>query len=112
MYLSIRRGDTKFLKFQRKNKDKEVILEQAEKLYFTVKKSFRTKEALFQKTIEDMSFDEDGTYHFVIEPEDTDGLEYGMCKYDVQVEHDGVKSTIAIGDFEIKEEVTFAENEV
>lgn len=112
MNLSIRRGDTKFYKFQRKNKDGEIILEQAEKIYFTVKKSFRTKEALFQKTIEDMTFDEYGTYHFVIEPEDTDELEYGTWKFDLQVVNDGIKSTIAIGDFIVKEEVTFAENEV
>lgn len=67
---------------------------------------------IFQKTIEDMIFDEDGTYHFVINPEDTDEQSYRECKYDLQVEHDGVKKTIAIGDFNINEEVTFAENEV
>ena len=112
MDLSIIRGDTKFYKFQRKNKNKEVILEKADKVYFTVKKNSQVKDVVFQKTIEDMLFDEDGTYHFVIEPKDTDGQDYDKYRYDVQVEHDGVKKTIAIGIFEIKEEVTFAENEV
>lgn len=110
--MKMRRGDTKFYKFQRKDKNGEVITEKAEKVYFTVKKNFIAKEVILQKTIEDMVFDEDYYYHFVIEPEDTDNKEYGKYKFDVQIEHDGVKSTLALGDFEIQEEVTFADNEV
>ena len=56
-----------------------------------------------------MVFDEEYYYRFVIEPEDTDNKEYGKYKFDVQIEHDGVKSTLALGDFEIQEEVTFAD---
>ena len=42
--MKMRRGDTKFYKFQRKDKNGEVITEKAEKVYFTVKKNFIAKE--------------------------------------------------------------------
>ena len=109
--MEIVRGDTKALKFQRKM-DGEPILIKADKVYFTVKKSTRDKEALFQKTITDMSFDSEGVYHFIIEPDDTNNLSYGDYVYDLEVIIGNYKKTISIGIFEIESEVTFPRNEV
>lgn len=106
------RGDTKRYYFQRKNKDGGVITELPDSLYFTVKQRYIDTEPVLQKTLDDMTVDNDGTYHFTIEPADTDSLQYKTYVYDIQVTQAGVKTTIAKGDFVVSEEVTFAENEV
>lgn len=106
------RGDTKKYKFQRKRADGTVITDRPDSLYFTVKKSYNDSLPVLQKTLNDMTLDQDGTYHFTIEPEDTDGLKYKTYVYDIQVSQNGIKTTIAKGNFIIKEEVTFARNEV
>lgn len=110
MNLRMIRGDTKFYKFRRRNKDHEIILEKADKIYFTVKDL--TKQILFQKTIEDMSFDDEGVYHFIIEPEDTDGIDFGDYEYDLEVIADGAKRTLALGMIKIDKEVTYVQDEV
>ena len=105
------RGDTAGFYFQRIDAEGEVITTQPESLYFTVKKNFNTIPFVLQKKLEDMRMDEEGTWHFTIEPEDTEELSYKTYVYDIQVVQDGVKTTIAKGGFAIKEEVTFIENE-
>ena len=110
--ISMIRGDTTPLMFQRKDNNGDVIKLRADKIYFTVKKSDLPDEVLFQKTIDDMTLDEDGTYHFVIQPEDTNNLEFGNYMFDLEVIQDNVVSTISTGVFAIKKEVTFARNEV
>lgn len=106
------RGDTKKYKFQRKKADGTVITDRPDSLYFTVKNSYNDPLPVIQKTLNDMTLDQDGTYHFTIEPEDTDNLKYKTYVYDIQVTAGGIKTTIAKGNFVIKEEVTFARNEV
>lgn len=59
-----------------------------------------------------MTFDQDGTYHFTIEPTDTNNLKFGTYVYDIEVKQNGIVSTIAMGDFILLDEVTYAENEV
>lgn len=112
MNISMIRGDTTPLMFQRKDNNGDVIKIKADKIYFTVKKSDLPDEVLFQKTIEDMTLDEDGTYHFRIEPEDTNNLEFGNYIFDLEVIQDNVVSTISRGEFIIEFEATFARNEV
>lgn len=111
MDLTITRGDTKMFAFKRFNADHETILEKADAIYFTVKKPSLPKDYIFQKTIDDMLFDDNGVYHFQVEPSDTDGIRFGKYRYDIQVVDEGTKTTIANGYFIVKEEVTFAENE-
>lgn len=110
--ISMIRGDTTPLMFQRKDNNGDVIKLRADKIYFTVKKSDLPDEVLFQKTIDDMTLDEDGTYHFVIQPEDTNNLEFGNYLFDLEVIQDNVVSTISRGEFIIEFEATFARNEV
>lgn len=109
--IEIIRGDTCPFSFKRRDKNNDVITEPADKLYFTIKQSYQTDEVLIQKTIDDMSFD-DGTYRFVIEPEDTNDMEYGIYVFDIEVITDEYKQTIARGQIRISEEVTFQEDEV
>lgn len=110
--IEVKKGNTAKYKFQRKNEIGEVILEKADKIYFTVKEQSLPDNSVIQKTIDDMIFDEDGTYHFTIEPEDTENLNYGIYLYDIKVLQEGIKTTIAEGKFEIKKVVTLAVNEV
>ena len=46
-------------------------------------------------------------YHIIIEPSDTSGLQYKKYVYDIQVENDGIVSTIAKGELNLTHEVTF-----
>lgn len=110
--IEIIRGDTLPLAFQRKNSQGEVIITPPDKAYFTVKKNYKTGEVLIQKTLDDMTFDSEGYYHFVIESSDTDDFKYGSYVYDVEVITDDYKQTISRGEFIVTEEVTFASNEV
>lgn len=110
--MEIIRGDTAQYKFQRLDNSGNVITEKADKIYFTVKENYDTKIITFQKTIEDMTFDENYYYHFVINPEDTNELKYGDYVYDIEVKKDDYKQTISKGIFKITEEVTFYINEV
>lgn len=110
--MNITRGDTKSFKFQRKSEGQPITAE-ADNIYFTVKYSNSVEDALIQKTISDMTFDENYFYHFTILPSDTNGLEYGNYSYDIEVKvGDTYVKTIAKGTFTIEEETTFAENEV
>ena len=109
--LSMTRGDTARFKFQRLDADGEVILSRPDSLYFTVKSNTRNQSFKFQKTLEDMTMDSDGTYHFTILPTDTNELAFGRYYYDLEVIEDGVKTTVSIGNFIIGPEVTYASNE-
>lgn len=110
--ISQTRGDTRKYKFQRKNADGSVILNVPNKMFFTVKQDFTDDKVLIQKRLpDDFEIDEEGFWHFTIEPEDTNDLNYGDYVFDVEVITDGVKSTIAKGGFVIEPEVTFADDE-
>lgn len=104
------RGDTAKYKFKRIDADGNVITTKADKIYFTVKTNGYSDDILLQKTIDDMEFDGQ-YYHFIIQPEDTDDMNYGTYRYDVEVIQDGVKTT-TVGEIIINEEITFASDEV
>lgn len=110
--IKMHRGDTKQLKFRRLS-DGEPITSKADQIYFTVKKAVQPvpTEYVIQKTMDAMTFDDDYYYHLTIEPEDTEGLDFGTYDFDIQVTANGVKQT-TVGTLEITKEVTFRENEV
>lgn len=105
------RGDTAKYKFQRHDADGNVITTKADNIYFTVKVNGYSDEILLQKTIDDMEFDENYFYHFVIEPSDTDDLKYGTYRYDIEIIQDNVKTT-TVGELILDEEITFTSDEV
>lgn len=105
------RNDSLILTFKRIDGNGDIITEEADKIFFTVKQNNITNTVVFQKTKEDMEFN-NGTYRFTILPEDTVNLPYGTYKYDLEVVNGtDYKKTISIGDFIIEDEVTFASNE-
>ena len=107
------RGDTSPFSFQRIDKNNQVIMQKAEKLYFTIKEKYTSDDVLIQKTIDDMDFNDDnGTYKFTIEPSDTDNMKYGIYVFDLEVITDDYKQTIAKGSIKVSEEVTFVSDEV
>jgi hypothetical protein len=80
--IGINRGTSLGLKAQRLDADNEPILTQAEEIYFIVKKRWTDKTALITKSLSDMTFDEEGFYHFKINPQDTENLPYGKYVWD------------------------------
>lgn len=50
-----------------------------------MKNDYTSSNAIIQKTKEDFRIDEEGYFHFVILPEDTDNLNYGEYPYDIEV---------------------------
>lgn len=108
--LSVIRGDTARWKFQRRDMNGDVILTQADELYFTVKKNYNTSDYILQKTISDFIFDNDGTYHLILAAEDTELLKYGDYVFDIEVTTNEYVQTIAKGKFIIAEESTWVSN--
>lgn len=101
--IRLTRGDTARLTVPITNStnNSEYEMQTDDTLYFSVKKSAKESEYLFQKIA-------DGSNSIHIEPEDTAGLSFGKYKYDVQL-------TTAAGDvytviepsvFEVMEEIT------
>lgn len=80
--LSVNRGTSHKYKAQRKDVDGNPILTIADEIYFIIKKRWTDKTALITKDLSDMTFDEEGYYHFTIEPEDTENLDYGRYVWD------------------------------
>lgn len=115
MNIEIIRGDTKSFKFQRKTTNNEVITEKPDKMFFTVKSGYYSKDYLFQKRLDtDIIYkEEDNYYYFTINPKDTNELDYDdNYVFDIEIIKGDTVKTIAKGKFAVKKEVTFAENEV
>lgn len=105
------RGDTAGYTFKRVDKDGGIITTAPDKLYFTIKQSFHSKIPMLQKTIEDMTMAQDGTWSFTIQAGETDAFEYGTYVYDIEVIDNDCVSTIAKGKFVLTEEATWKANE-
>lgn len=80
--IGLNRGTSLYLKAQRLDLDNQPILTQAQEIYFIVKKSWKDKNALITKSLNEMTFDEEGYYHFEIAPTDTEDLPYGKYVWD------------------------------
>jgi len=80
--ISLNRGTTLKLKAQRIGADGNPILVQAQEIYFIVKRNWTDSTALVTKDITNMTFDQEGYYHFTIKPEDTENLPYGTYVWD------------------------------
>lgn len=109
--LSQTRGDTVGYTFQRLSSTGQVIKTTPQSLFFTVKHQFTDKEFVIQKKMNEMTLDNDGTWHFVLQSEDTESLDYGAYVFDIQVTDDDAVTTIAKGRFRLTEEATWAINE-
>ena len=104
------RGDTQPLKFQRIDAEGHVITDVPDEMFFTVKTDYKTKDVVFQKTLEDMTLGEDNHWHFVITPADTQTLPVGSYVYDIEVTTDGNVFTISKGSLKLLPEATWVDN--
>jgi len=80
--IALNRGTSLKLKTQRLDINGDPILTQAQEMYFTVKKRWTDVNPVFQKSLSDMEFDEEGYYHFEIMPTDTENAPYGRYVWD------------------------------
>lgn len=80
--IGINRGTSLKLKAQRIGVDGNPIMTIAEEIYFIVKKRWTDETAQITKDLSQMTFDDQGYYHFTIEPTDTEGLDYGKYVWD------------------------------
>ena len=110
--MEMTRGDTARYKFRRLDDEGNPITEVPDNVYFTVKEDYFNLDPVLQKTINDMSFDENYYFHFTINPEDTENLMTRNYVYDIQVNQGNYKQTIAKGVFKLTKEVTYVSNEV
>lgn len=111
--LEFTRGDTIPVSFPLTDAEGNILeLSAGEELYVTVKKSTSDSNFLFQKkyTTGDITF-EDGLYKFTINSSDTNTLPYGSYVMDICYKHDNFVKTLALGEIELTDEVTFANNE-
>ena len=111
--ITMPRGDIRLVRFQVTDTDGSASQTDFTEIFFTVKKAASVKRFLFQKTLsggEIIKIDV-GDYQFRIEPEDTDGLNFGRYDCDIElVYEDQIKQT-ECGTLEITKEVTHASNE-
>ena len=109
--LSMVRGDTEGLLVKVIQKDSDgkitnVPLVSGDTVYFTVKKTSRDTEFLFQ--VVETNFD-NGEALISIYPNDTKNLDFGTYVYDIQVTFSSgaVKTVVPKSDFIITDEVTY-----
>lgn len=111
--LEFTRGDTIPVSFPLLDANGNVLeLTNGEELYFTVKKTINDTNFLFQKKFStgDIYY-EDGLYKLTINSSDTSSLPYGIYAVDICYKYDNFVKTLALGEIEITDEVTFANNE-
>jgi len=112
MNITMPRGDIRPVSFKVNGGQDSIVFDN---IYFTVKKSHKEKDFLFQKTLASGTIElmDDGTYQFTIEPEDTNTMDYGQYVFDIEIlsENAHIKQTF-LGTLVLTQEVTFAANEV
>lgn len=104
------RGDTQPLKFKIIKKDgTQPLMEEIQTLIMTCRKTNNlNSKILFQKTKDDFNINNE-YFHIVINPEDTQELDYGLYNFDIECTlTNGYKKTLK-ATFEITEEDTIYE---
>lgn len=107
------RGDT--LPFKTKiclNDETAIATEDIDTLLITGRsKTSKTSPIIFQKTLEDVTIDQDGYLHAVIEPEDTQELSYGDYYFDIEITLNTGYRKSRLYQFKITEETSIHEGE-
>lgn len=113
MRISMPRGDIKWQRFiVRVPKGSSTDIDFTN-IYFTVKKNSKDVNYLFQKSLRRQEIFKlgPGDYQFKINPEDTENLTIGEYKFDIQISYKNLLKETFVGDFSLKEEITYPENE-
>lgn len=107
------RGDTCPISWPLKDANgNDLMLEDGDEMYFTVKESYKKKEFKIQKRFSkgEITY-ENNKYHTVFEHEDTAKLKFGTYEYDIQIKSGNLVSTAGMGTITLTPEVTHIENE-
>lgn len=107
------RGDIRPVRFFIRNRNTKDIISNFDEIYFTVKRSFDTKDYLFQKRYSEneIELQEDGSYQLVIDAKDTEGRRYGTYVFDIEIlRGSDVKQTYT-GKLVLTDEATHYNNE-
>ena len=115
MRIIMPRGDLYPVSFQIYETEDDITHIDFTQIYMTCKKSNKDRIPLFQKSLSSGSITKvsDGQYQFMIEPEDTNNLQFGEYDFDIELINDNprIKQTIT-GTIRLSEETTWAVNEV
>ena len=119
MRIAMPRGDIRLHRFLIKDLDGVATDIDFSEIYFTVKKTTMDRDFIFQKKLSsgtEIIKLGPGDYQVKIEANDTQNLAYGNYKFDIQLNWSDEKGTEQfkesfVGDFVVKEEVTFYYNE-
>lgn len=112
MLIKFARGDSHQAGFVMK-RNGSIVDDPFDEIYFTVKRNYSDRDFLFQKTLSNggIVYGGDGRYTIFIQPEDTNGLEFGDFDFDIEVKNnDGYKRTF-YGELKLTKEVTHYYNE-
>ena len=109
MRIAMRRGDIKWVRFVVNAPNGYPANIDFTNIYFTVKKTDRDRNVLFQKTLKRAEIYKlrKGDYQFKIEQFDTRSMSIGDYKFDIQVIYKNIIKETFVGDFALKAEVTF-----
>lgn len=113
MRISMPRGDIKWQRFMVNTPNGTASDIDFTNIYFTVKENINDRDFLFQKSLQrgEIYKIAKGDYQFKITPADTNKLRYEEYKFDIQIQYKNLIKETFVGDFVLKGEVTFAENE-
>ena len=113
MMIRMPRGDIRLVRFLISDPDDSTSIVDFTEIYFTVKKTTKDREYLFQKKLTTGGITKlgRGDYELKIEPADTQDMSYGNYKFDIQIVYEDQIRETFVGDFVITDEVTFYENE-
>lgn len=112
MKIIMPRGDLRNVVFVVENVDGTTSDIEFTEIYMTVKRSFEDRWFIFQKKLSDntITHDSDG-YHFTIEPDDTNDLDFGSYVFDLEfIADDTLKQTVT-GTLLVTAEATTVWNE-
>ena len=113
MRISMPRGDIKWQRFEVHAPDGSLTNVDFTSVYFTVKKDPKNKDYLFQNSLKAGTNYKlgPGDYQLKIEPSDTKNLAVGNYKFDIQLGFRNLLKETFVGDFVLKEEITYSEDD-
>ena len=113
MRISMVRGDIKWIRFLINTPNGIPTDIDFTNVYFTVKKLTSDRDPIFQKSLkrEEIYKLNLGDYELKIDAADTCRMAVGNYKFDIQVSYKNLLKESFVGDFELREEVTYYINE-
>ena len=113
MRVAMPRGDIRYLRFLINDPNGTSTDIDFTEVYFTVKKKYTDRLFCFQKRLSTGGIEklDIGDYQVKIEPADTGKMVLGDYVFDIQLDYKNLLKETFVGDFVLKPEVTYPENE-